>query len=166
MRCPNGCPFVSRRSQPLSPLCWRRSCWGGFIYLSEIRLISYVVLAAVVPLTLSSMLGWRYFRRKRIQKAFADGLTCRNALIIGPPTLARSFWKYLNEHRHLGYIVAGLVVDEREKEKADDVLGTIDNLAAIARARFIDDVIVCGGSGAMVKRNVAEARRGGRGVRG
>src|SRR5947209_3423378 len=43
---------------------------GGFIYLSEIRLISYAVLAAVVPLTLSSMLGWRYFRRKRIQKAF------------------------------------------------------------------------------------------------
>jgi len=137
----------------------------GCIYLSGIKFISRLVIAISMLLSVAAMAGWRYIRRRRIRTAAADGLSCHNVVIVGTDRVARSVQHHLEQRRDLGFVVSGLVACDPAPKPDPHVLGTIDNLAAVCRSHFIDEVIICAHDRQAVKRAVAEARRSGVGVR-
>jgi exopolysaccharide biosynthesis polyprenyl glycosylphosphotransferase len=141
----------------------------AFIYASGLKrwlMISRVVVVLTMVLSLAAIAGSRWLRRRRLQSATADGFICRNVLIIGTGLAAQTVYQYLRQHRYLGYVAAGFIAaDADDVHLAKDVLGSMRNLAEIARARFIDEVIISTENRAAVKLAINEARACGLGVR-
>ncbi len=137
----------------------------AFIYTSGLKTISRFVVALTMVLSLAAIAASRYVRRKRLQRAAADGFICRNVLIVGAGFAAEALYQYLRQHRYLGYVAAGFLTADPSDRITNDVLGSLDNLAEIARASFIDEVIVCTENRAAAKLAIAEARACGLGIR-
>jgi len=129
-------------------------------------MISRFVVALTLALSVVALAGTRYLRRKKLQNAVADGFICRNILIVGTGAVAQTLYHQLKEHRYLGYVAAGFLrADSSDPGDSNDVLGSIGNLAEIARARFIDEVIISTDNRAAAKLAIAEGRACGLGVR-
>ena len=138
----------------------------AFIYASGLKSISRFVVALTMVLSLGAIALSRWMRRRRLQSAPADGFTCRNVVIVGTGTGAQTLYQYLRKHRYLGYVATGFVTTEGDDAQvAENVLGSISNLSDIARARFIDEVIVSTENRVAAKLAIAEARACGLGVR-
>jgi exopolysaccharide biosynthesis polyprenyl glycosylphosphotransferase len=138
----------------------------AFIYASGLKSISRFVVALTMVLSLGAIALSRWMRRRRLQSAPADGFTCRNVVIVGTGTGAQTLYQYLRKHRYLGYVATGFVTAEGDDAQvAENVLGSINNLSDIARARFIDEVIVSTENRVAAKLAIAEARACGLGVR-
>ncbi len=138
----------------------------AFIYASGQKTVSRFVVALTMVLSLAAIAGSRCLRRRRLQNAAADGFICRNVLIVGTGAPAQALYRYLQEHRYLGYVAAGFItadVDDVQLEK--DALGCIRNLPEIARGRFIDEVIISTDNRIAAKLAIAEARACRLGVR-
>jgi exopolysaccharide biosynthesis polyprenyl glycosylphosphotransferase len=114
-------------------------------------------------LGLVTIAGSRYLRRRRLQSAAADGFICRNVLIVGTDLAAQALHEYLKQHRYLGYVAVGFIAADANDTK--DVLGSVRDLAEIARARFIDEVIISTDNRDAAKLAIAEAHACGLGVR-
>jgi exopolysaccharide biosynthesis polyprenyl glycosylphosphotransferase len=145
----------------------------AFIYASGLKrwlTISRFVVALTMVLSLVAIAGLRWLRRRRLQSAAADGFTCRNVLIVGTGPSAQTLYQYLRQHRYFGYVAMGFITADPSDladtaHRAEDVLGSIRNLPEIARACFIDEVIVSTNNRASAKLAIAEARACGLGVR-
>jgi exopolysaccharide biosynthesis polyprenyl glycosylphosphotransferase len=136
------------------------------IYASGLKTISRFVVTLTMLLGLVTIAGSRYLRRRRLQSAAADGFICRNVLIVGTDLAAQALHEYLQQHRYLGYVAVGFIAaDANDVHLTKDVLGSVRDLAEIARARFIDEVIISTDNRAAVKFAIAEARACGLGVR-
>lgn len=139
---------------------------AAFIYISGFKMISRFVVAFTMMLSLLAIAGLRCLRRRRLERASADGFICRNVLIIGTGLAAQTIHLYLQEHRYLGYVAAGFITaDAGDIDLGKDMLGSIRNLPEIARTRFIDEVIISTENRAAAKLAIAEARACGLGVR-
>jgi exopolysaccharide biosynthesis polyprenyl glycosylphosphotransferase len=137
-----------------------------FIYVFGLKTISRLVIALTMVLSLAAVAASRALRRRRLQNAVADGFNCRNVLIVGTGLAAQTVYQYLRQHRYLGYVATGFITaDAGDVHLEKDVLGSISDLAEIARARFIDEVIVSTENRAAAKRAIAEAQAHGLGVR-
>jgi len=66
----------------------------------------------------------------------------RNVLIVGASGLGHRLASYLKKHPEQGRAVCGFVDDW--KPLGNDVIGRISDLAALARAGFVDEVILAG----------------------
>jgi exopolysaccharide biosynthesis polyprenyl glycosylphosphotransferase len=66
----------------------------------------------------------------------------RNVLIVGTGTLGHRLANYLEKHPELGRTVSGLLDDR--KPTGNGVLGRTSDLAELARAGFVDEVILAG----------------------
>jgi exopolysaccharide biosynthesis polyprenyl glycosylphosphotransferase len=138
----------------------------AFIYSSGLKTISRFVVVLTMVLSLASIAGSRFIRRRRLEMATADGFACRNVLIVGTGPASREVCEYLRQHRYLGYVVAGFItLEPSDTPFADGVLGCVRDLSEIARARFIDEVIVSTQDREAAKDAVAEARACALGVR-
>jgi exopolysaccharide biosynthesis polyprenyl glycosylphosphotransferase len=138
----------------------------AFIYISALNTISPFVIVATMLVSLVAIAGTRYVRRRKMESAAADGFKCRNVLIVGTCAASRAVCRYMEEHRYLGYVVAGSVsVDESAGPLAEGVLGSVRDLPDIARARFIDEVIVSTQNHENVRLAIATALACGLGVR-
>lgn len=115
------------------------------------------VLALVIsaPLGYFSLLAWRRWQRRRAQRH----LTCaaRNILIAGAGITGRTLAAQLGRDGLRRQIVRGFLDDK--EEIAGDVLGRTEDLARIARAEFIDEVILTHVAPDVARRLVREARR-------
>jgi exopolysaccharide biosynthesis polyprenyl glycosylphosphotransferase len=138
----------------------------AFIYISGLKMISRFVIALTMVLSLGAIATSRYLRRRRLQRAPADGFICKNVLIIGTGVSAQAVCHYMRQHRYLGYVAAGFITaDVSDVPLAEDVLGSLRNLPEIARTHFIDEVIISSDNHAAVKLAITEARACGLGVR-
>jgi exopolysaccharide biosynthesis polyprenyl glycosylphosphotransferase len=142
----------------------------AFIYISGLKTISRFVVALTMVLSLAAISLFRYVRRRRLQSAAADGFVCRNVVIAGTGQSAQALFEYLGQHRYLGYVAAGFITADddvlpKEMQARAEVLGSVRNLREIARARFIDEVIVSTENQAGAKLAIAGARACGLGVR-
>ena len=128
-------------------------CFAGLGSVSRFVVGFTSVVSAVL------LAGWRRLRRLRLEKAYADGLGCRNVLIVGIGREALALRAYLDCNRQLGYRVRGLVACEPENGEAQAVepLGSIADLRALACSHFIDEVLISGADRQVVKRIVSEA---------
>src|SRR5437667_10322997 len=101
------------------------------------------------------MFGWRTFIRWRRAHAHARGRGVRRALIIGAGALGREVAAALESDD--GRKVVGVLNNE---QLGGTVLGRVSDLSRIARAEFIDEIIVaCVGKSELKRRLIREARR-------
>jgi exopolysaccharide biosynthesis polyprenyl glycosylphosphotransferase len=137
-----------------------------FIYACGLKSISRFVIALTMLFSVAAVAGFRYLRRRRRQSAAADGFICRNVVIVGTGAAAQALHQYLQEHRFLGYVMAGFVTTDVDDYRVPrDVLGSMRNLGEIARAHFIDEVMISTDNRAAAKFAIAEARACGLSVR-
>jgi exopolysaccharide biosynthesis polyprenyl glycosylphosphotransferase len=118
--------------------------WSTFLIIAGFRLSgttassSRVLLGA--GLSLASLLVWRRGRRRPHAGKIVDHGHSRNVLIVGAGPTGREVAAYLTQHPELGRSVRGFLDDS--SVPALGVLGAIENLATIARAEFVDEVIL------------------------
>jgi len=94
----------------------------------------------VVVLSFVTLSGWRVLRRKVILLRMGQRPPFRNVLIVGAGRIGKRLARVLEQHRNLGYHVQGFV--DRDKRCDAHLLGTIENLPQVARAHFVDEVII------------------------
>jgi hypothetical protein len=91
-------------------------------------------------LSLASMIVWRRSHQRTHSAEIAGHGHLHNVLIVGAGPAGREVAAFLVQHPELGRSVRGFVDDS--SVPALGVLGSIENLATIARAEFVDEVIL------------------------
>ncbi|HEX4773763.1 MAG TPA: hypothetical protein VH351_23220 [Bryobacteraceae bacterium] len=138
----------------------------AFIYLSRNESMSRLVVNMTIVLSFVAMFGWRRWRRRWLRTAPADGVSCHNALIAGSNDAAQMVREHLDEHRELGLAVQGFLSHTRDVPRGRrGWLGTFDDLENVARAYYIDELIICTPERDAVKLLIERARRCGVSVR-
>jgi exopolysaccharide biosynthesis polyprenyl glycosylphosphotransferase len=110
------------------------------IYFSEIQTPSVRVLTVGAPLSYGAMLLWRSGRRSVALRQARNGCASRNVLIVGAGKLGREVAACLQQDHLAGSLLRGFLDDEQPV--AGDVRGRIEDLARIARAEFVDEIIL------------------------
>ena len=128
------------------------------IYLSNIKVISRLVVGGSAVLNIATLAAWRLWRRQIVEGHVAAGRGTRNVLIIGAGKIGQELARYLDGNRTLGLAVKGFLDQNHSAEPR--LLGRIEDLASLARAHFVDEIFVTIPSAREVVRAVAlEARR-------
>lgn len=119
---------------------WSSLLVAAAVRLSGTHVISIAALVLGALFNYLTMLGWRqgwqWLRARRIQRGGAE----RNVLIVGAGTLGRRVAAWLQQDRFGGRVVVGFL--DSSGAVGGDVLGRIEDLAGVARAKFVDEVIV------------------------
>jgi exopolysaccharide biosynthesis polyprenyl glycosylphosphotransferase len=122
------------------------------LLLSSLLLIGFALLAGIAPimwdamllalsLQFATMLAWRYHEFSRTERRISAGVGTKNVLIVGAGVLGRQIAHSLERERHLGYVVKGFIDDSR-LGNGTDVLGRVEDLSQVARAHFVDEIII------------------------
>ncbi len=130
---------------------------SAFVFVSGIKIVSRFVVAAAFCLNIVALTSWRYARRRIVIRRVEQGITARNAVIIGAGAVGRALAFVLDNNKLLGYQVKGFLDGKRLHEAR--VLGRISDLVRVAKSEFVDDVFVTIPSEReLVKRIALEAR--------
>ncbi len=129
----------------------------GSIYISGVKSVSRLVVAVTMFTGLLAMFGWRHLRRRWVRKAVAEGFTGHHVAIVGASPIARSVENFLRANRDFGYRVVGSIALSGDPARSA-CLGTVDQLASICRANFVDELIVCAPDPESARRITASAR--------
>jgi len=136
-------------------VAWSTLLLGAAILLG-IDEMSLGTLITTAPLNYLAMLGGREWRRRT--KMDAQTKNVRNVLIVGAGKLAREAAAHLAQHRELGRAVRGFLTEGGPV--GGDVLGTVEDLARVARAEFVDEVLLAIPEDRdLTRRVIREARR-------
>lgn len=136
--------------------------WSAVLVVAAVawsgpQLISLTTLAASAPINFLIMLAWRNWGRGPAQPA-QSGRDVRNVLIIGAGTLGRKLAAHMSEDPACRRVVMGFLDDD--EPIGGDVHGRVEDLARIARANFIDEIILTAPQRPDVaRRSIREARR-------
>ncbi|HYA23079.1 MAG TPA: sugar transferase [Terriglobales bacterium] len=98
-----------------------------------------VLLLAAVPLNFALMFAYRRVRQRILARG-RNRNHQRNVLIVGAGPLGRRLAQALEQGQFGGRVFRGFL--DQHQPIATDVLGTVDQLATIARREFIDEVIL------------------------
>lgn len=101
---------------------------------------SLACLTGSALLSLAGLAGRRAWREHAQAKARFSPKHAHNVLIVGANRAGRNLAMYLDQHPELGRIVRGFL-DDRPTH-AFGVLGCVADLPVIARAHFVDEVIL------------------------
>ncbi|MFZ0964589.1 MAG: sugar transferase [Terriglobia bacterium] len=120
---------------------------GTDSYLGGSRAGSAGAIVMTVALTWILMAAWR----RLIRSQSIPGLTeKRNVLIVGNGRFAHLLDRQLEQNPQLGYVVKGFVCRRRSPRSSSKsngdapamLLGTVDELPAISRTHFIDEIFI------------------------
>ena len=129
---------------------------AAILYLSRVGVIPLLTVAASAPLNYALMSGCREW-----QRLSADHLKDRrvkNVLIVGAGRAARDLASHLDGSAQTGRQFRGFLAETGPV--GGDIRGTIDDLARIARAEFIDEIILMDTRDpALARRVILEAQR-------
>jgi len=129
-----------------------------FIYLSNIKIISRLVVGSSAVLNVVTLSAWRLWRRRVVERRLARGLGTRNVLIIGAGKVGQELASYLERNKNLGLTLKGFLDQNHSADPR--LLGSIEDLPGVARAHFVDEVFITIPSEREVVRAAAlEARR-------
>lgn len=129
-----------------------------FIYLSNVKTISRLVVVTTGVLNVLTLASWRVWKRNVVKRRVAAQEGARNVLIVGAGKVGQELARHLAAQDALGFVVKGFL----DGNHSDDprVLGHIEDLARVARAQFVDEIFITIPSERQVVRAVAlEARR-------
>jgi exopolysaccharide biosynthesis polyprenyl glycosylphosphotransferase len=139
-------------------VAWATVLVGVAIHQLETRVIPIGVLTAGALLNYLAMLGWRNWRRLVTARRVSKGHCTRNVLIVGSGKLGRKVAAALEQDQTDGRKVVGFL--DENGPIVGHVLGRVEDLARIARAEFVDEVILAiPGQPGLSQRVIQEARR-------
>jgi len=105
-----------------------------------------------------TLTAWRYVKRQVVIRRLEAGIGVRNAVIVGAGRVGQALAGHMEKNKILGYRFKGFLDGNHSNEPR--MLGRIEDLSDVARAEFIDDVIITIPSEReLVKRIVLEARQ-------
>lgn len=113
----------------------------GFVVLAGIGGVMWRTTAVAVTLQFATMLAWRYHEFSNTERRMSDGVGTKNVLIVGAGLLGRQVAQSLERERHLGYVVKGFI-DNTHTSNGVRVLGTVEEISQVARAHFVDEIII------------------------
>ena len=138
-------------------LAWATLLVGTATWVAHLQ-ISILALAITAPLNYLGMLGWRDLRRHLATRRGKSGRGVRNVLIVGAGKLGRAVADSL-EHDHAGGRVVLGFLDEYQPV-GGDIRGRVGDLARVARAEFVDEIILAiPRERELGRRVIQEARR-------
>lgn len=130
----------------------------AFIYLSNVKPISRLIVGVSGVFNVFALSAWRIWKRDLIKRRVANERGARNVLIVGATAVGQDLARYLTEQKDLGYVVKGFVDANHSTDPR--VLGRLEDLSAVARATFIDEIFITIPFEREVVRNLAlDARR-------
>jgi exopolysaccharide biosynthesis polyprenyl glycosylphosphotransferase len=143
---------------------------SGALYLVRGQVISRGVVILTVVVTTVLLCARRLVWRLMMYRRFERGLETRNVIIVGTGRVGQAMRHHLDSIRHLGYSFKGYVhipgVDSENPALSGDVLGSIDQLLALARQFFVDEIFLSAPCDArVVTRIVSQAREAGVDIR-
>ena len=131
----------------LSARCWRTVkvvFWVTLLIAADMAicgdLVSVCVLCSALPLNSLGLVAWRASEHYIAGLRSAGHKNARNILIVGAGRTARAVSAYLHETCGANCVVRGFVVEAGPI--GGPILGTVENLARIAREQFADEVIL------------------------
>ncbi len=135
-----------------------------FIFISGHKDISRVVIVSAGVLNVISLSGWRYFKRRLVLRRAVEGIGVCRILIVGAGRMGRALSNWLEENRHLGYLVCGFL--DSKPSTDPQVLGTVSDLRKVALTQFVDELFITfPADREFVKKTVTEARALGIGLK-
>ena len=138
-------------------VCFATVLVTAFIYASGVRTVPRLIVWGGAVVTIAALSGWRFWKRGVVERRVAAGIGVRNVLIVGAGRVGQEVANYLDANKHLGLVVKGFL----DQNHATDprVLGKIEDLARVARAEFVDELIIALSSGRrLIKRVIFEAK--------
>lgn len=115
----------------------------GTLYMVRGYAVSRIVVALTLVMATALMMVRRWAVRRLAQKRFLEGLETRNVLIVGTGRVAHALRNHLEALPQMGFRFMGFVAtDAEELDDQPDVVGTLKTCAAVARARFVDEIYV------------------------
>lgn len=118
-------------------VAWATVLFGIVIRLTQWRTIPMELLLAGASLNYFGMLAWR--RGLRLH-GHVPARTTRNVLVVGAGQLGRQVARYIERHHPGGRCFRGFLDDA--SRSSEDIRGRIADLSQIARAEFVDEVIL------------------------
>ncbi len=151
----------------------------GMFYLTGNRTVSRIVLVLTGSWTVILLTLWRYWRRDRSLRRLAAGQSGCNVLIVGTGEVGRALAKFMTKNPQAGYRVKGFLENSSQRwtqgqvtSAADGnegdikVLGHVDSVSDIARAHFVDEIIISlPHEHELVKKIASQVRENGLSVR-
>lgn len=137
--------------------------WGSLLVSVAIWLCApesqlLAALRVSAALNVGFLLGWRAWSRRSSAKEVARGKGTRNVLIVGSSAEGRELAEYFKANPQLKRVVKG-VINERPSSLRGQVLGGIDALPEIAKAQFIEEIVVMPGCEEQTLRVIRLARQ-------
>ncbi len=135
--------------------------WSTILLAAQIQLsgggtITAGMLIAAAMLTIATFSGV-HLLTARIRAGRAAELG-RNVLIVGTGKAAREIARYLSADTRKRRVIKGFIGGQ--EDRACSIVGIVSDLGLIARAQFVDEVIIAtGGDRELAARAVAESLR-------
>jgi exopolysaccharide biosynthesis polyprenyl glycosylphosphotransferase len=108
--------------------------------LSAVALATPSMLLGATAFNFAGSCGRVAWKRHIMRSRWSAGKSTKNVLIAGAGQLGHEIAEYLSRHREHLRIVKGFLDENRNFDRR--VLGGIDDLAEVARAQFVDEIIV------------------------
>ncbi len=124
----------------LRVVCWATALTGSAVQLAQPDHSSLSRLICVGTLSFASLACWRAWWLHTTAKDARMGKGVRNVLIVGRGKLGLQLAEYFENHPETGCVVKGFLDDQWHS--SPDILGQIEDLSTVARAEFIDEVIL------------------------
>jgi exopolysaccharide biosynthesis polyprenyl glycosylphosphotransferase len=135
-----------------------------FIFMTGNKEISRLVVVSAGVMNVLTLSGWRYFKRGLVLRRSAEGIGVSRVLIVGAGRMGRALASWLEENRHLGYLVCGFL--DSHPSADPQVLGPITDLRKVVLTKFVDELFVTlPFERELVKEIVVEARELGLGLK-
>jgi exopolysaccharide biosynthesis polyprenyl glycosylphosphotransferase len=129
-----------------------------FIFTSGNKEISRKVIVSAGVLNVVVLSSWRYCKRQLVLQRTIAGIGAARVLIVGAGKTGRALADWLEQNRHLGYLVCGFL--DMKPSTEPRVLGAITNLRNVALTQFVDELFITLPSDReLVKDLVLEARQ-------
>jgi exopolysaccharide biosynthesis polyprenyl glycosylphosphotransferase len=113
----------------------------GTLYLARGIAVSRIAVALTVLFTMVLMMARRLLWRKLRERRFRLGYETRNVLIVGDGRVGQALRNHLISLRRLGFRFKGFVTQDPGGEASNpQVVGSVHNCVALARALFVDEI--------------------------
>jgi len=124
----------------LMAVFWATVFLTVFVYLSGDKWVSRLVIGSSAALNAIILPAWRFWRREIVKHRVASGRDGRSVLIIGAGKVGQALATYLEQNKHLGYVVKGFL--DSNGEGNPKIIGAPSELSRLARTHFVDEVFV------------------------
>lgn len=159
-------PLLDRGSSLLKAIGFSTALLVIFSRLSGFAALSPLAVTCTGLLNVGGFTAWRIWHRELVRHKTVTRKQVRNLLIIGNNTLAHRIAESIADNAHNGYAVVGLVRTNGRSDTKYDLqskvrdLGDVSDLSRIARAHFVDEILIIPPfERDMVRRVLTKARR-------